>query len=46
MEIETRSVERQVVGMTVGGFEVACCIESWRVPEATTKVSEERKLWP
>lgn len=39
MEVETRSVERQVVGMTICGFEVARCIESWGVPETTAKVS-------
>lgn len=46
MEIETRSVEGQVVGMTIGGFEVASGVESWRVPETTTKVREERKFRP
>lgn len=42
MEIEATSVKGQIIGMTIGGFEVAGGIESGRVPETTTKVRKER----
>ena len=46
MEVEARSVERAVVGMTIGGFEVAGVLESGGVPEATTEISEKGQLRP
>lgn len=46
MEIETRSIKGQIVGMTIGGFEVASGIEFGRVPETTTKVGHDRKFRP
>ena len=46
MEVEARSVERAVVGMTIGGFEVAGVLEIGGVPEATTEISEKGQLRP
>lgn len=42
MEIEACGAEREVVGVTVGGFEVTTGMEIGRVPEAASEIGEER----
>lgn len=46
MEVEARSVERAVVGVTISGFEVASGVEIGGVPEATTEISEKGEVRP
>lgn len=46
MEVEARSVERAIVGVAIGGFEVTGGMEFGRVPETATKIGEKRKLRP
>lgn len=40
MEIEPRGVEGQVVGVAVGGLEVAGGVEGGGVPEAASEVGD------
>lgn len=48
MEVEAGGVEGPVVGVAVGGFEVAGGVEvgSRRIPEAASEVGEEREVRP
>lgn len=48
MEVEAGGVEGPVVGVAVGGFEVAGGVEvgSRRIPEAAAEVGEEREVRP
>lgn len=44
--VEAGGVERQVVGVAIGGFEVAIGVELWRVPKAASEVGQKRQLRP
>lgn len=46
VEVEAGGVEGPIVGMSISGFEVACGVESSRVPEAASEVGEKRQLRP
>lgn len=46
VEVEARGVEGPVIVVAVSGFEVASRVELGRVPEATSKISEEREVGP
>ncbi|GLT48509.1 hypothetical protein SLA2020_221300 [Shorea laevis] len=46
MEVEARDVEGPIIGVTVGGFEVARGVEFGRVPETATEVGKEREFRP
>lgn len=46
MEVETRSIERPIIGMTIGGFKVTSGVKFGIIPETATEVSNERELRP
>lgn len=46
MKVEAGGVKGQVVGVAVGGFEVAIGVELWRVPKAASEVGQKRQLRP
>lgn len=46
MKVEARGVKRPVIGVAVGGFEIACGMKLWGVPEAAPKVRQKRELRP
>lgn len=46
MEVEACCAEREVVGVAVGGFEVAIGVEIGRVPEAASEIGKEGQLRP
>ena len=46
MKIETRSIERPIIGVPISGFEVTSVTKFRGIPKPTSKISEQRKLWP
>lgn len=46
MEVETGSIERPIIGVTVGRFKVTCGMKFRGIPETATKVGDERELRP
>lgn len=46
MEVEARGIERQIIGVTIGGFEVTSGIEFRIVPEAATEIGKKREFRP
>lgn len=46
VEVEARGVEGPVVGMAVGGLEVAIGLELGRVPQPAPEIGQERELRP
>lgn len=46
MEIEARGGEGTVVGVAVGGFEVASGVEAGGVPKAASEIGNEGKRRP
>lgn len=46
VKVEASGAEGAVVGVAVGGFEIAGGVEGSRIPETTAEVGEERELRP
>lgn len=46
MEIEPSGVERAIVGVIVGGFDVAGGFEERRVPKPVLEIGDKRELRP
>lgn len=46
MEIKARGVERPVIAVSVGGFEVTIGVETGRIPEATSEIGKQREWGP
>lgn len=46
VKVEASGAEGAVVGVAVGGFEIAGGVEGSRIPETASEVGEERELRP
>ena len=46
MEVETGSIERPIIGVTVSGFKVTSGLKFRGIPETATEIGDERELRP